>query len=220
LGYSVFAVSISATAASFDCSKAHSTNEKLICGDPDLSSSDDALARAYRAAREQTPDKAKFKKESDAAWVWRESHCSDKSCLAAWYADRISTYSPAPGAPSPQQSPPSEGAELVLYYETVDYSVMVCKTARESMVANLISHGAAIGDSQAQGEWLEKEKQSKACFALAPGRKFVTSSATPVYMRSMNNVMWAVQLLPPGDTKNPLGFAPLNEIRFIPIPTL
>jgi uncharacterized protein len=62
-------VPLAAFGASFDCSKAHSDSEKIICADPVLSAEDDELARAYRKALAQAPDKAKFKKEaSDAGW--------------------------------------------------------------------------------------------------------------------------------------------------------
>lgn len=227
----MLAVSTSAFAVSFDCSKAHSVSEKLICADPALSAADDTLAQVYRAARDRADDRAAFKRDSDAAWNWRESHCSDRACLSEWYTNRIAMYTsgskPVTNSGVPARSPTVSASTqtddtdgFTLYYETVDYSVMVCKSARDSMVANLISHGMAFGDTQEQGEWLEKQKQEKACFALAPGRKFVISAPSPVYMRSLNNVMWAIQVLPPSDRTHPLGFVPLNQIKFIPIPTL
>lgn len=122
------------------------------------------------------------------------------------------------GTADAQQSAPAP-AEPTLYYQTTDYSVMVCKTAREAVVANLISHGLSFGDTQAQGQWLAKARGEKTCMAVEPGKKFVTSPATAVYMRSLNNVKWAVQMLVPS-TGESLGYVPLDEISFLPIPTL
>lgn len=122
------------------------------------------------------------------------------------------------GTAAAQQNAPAP-KEPTLYYQTADYSVMVCRTAREAIVANLISHGLSFGDTQAQGQWLAKARGDKTCMTVEPGRKFVTSPASAVYMRSLNNVKWAVQVLVP-TTGESLGYVPLDEISFIPIPTL
>jgi uncharacterized protein len=39
-----------AEAASFDCAKAATPHEKLVCGDPALSSADEHLAASFQAA--------------------------------------------------------------------------------------------------------------------------------------------------------------------------
>jgi len=96
---------------------------------------------------------------------------------------------------------------------------MVCTKPLDSVVANQISHGLAFGDSQAHNEWLTKQRADKSCGNLEPGRRFITSPATAVYLRSVNNVAWVVQVLVP-TTKKSLGYVPLSEIRFIPIPSL
>jgi uncharacterized protein len=46
----LFAVSGTATAASFDCGEAATLVEEAICSDQQLSNADDALASAYRSA--------------------------------------------------------------------------------------------------------------------------------------------------------------------------
>jgi len=85
---------------SFDCSRARSAAEHLICGDPELSELDASLARIYREAKRTAPDKAAFAKESRDEWRRREATCTDKQCLLAWYARRrtqLTAYLPTAG---------------------------------------------------------------------------------------------------------------------------
>ena len=51
-GFSIFLLSLASGAhsASFDCQKAKSVNERLICEDAELSKLDDELAFAYKEA--------------------------------------------------------------------------------------------------------------------------------------------------------------------------
>lgn len=82
---------------SFDCAKASSTNEKLICSDAELSTLDTEVAAIYKEAKAKTADPASFKKSSVDAWKWREANCHDKACLLEWYTKRkASLSSPAP----------------------------------------------------------------------------------------------------------------------------
>ncbi len=74
--------------ASFDCKKAKSASEILICGDPELSRLDSELANIYRQAKSNSLDAGEFKDQTTAAWKWREANCRDKACLLAWYARR------------------------------------------------------------------------------------------------------------------------------------
>ena len=73
---------------SFDCAKAHSKTELLICADPELSDEDKSLARSYARGRDLAADKEAFVHDGQLAWQWREAHCSDTSCLLQWYDDR------------------------------------------------------------------------------------------------------------------------------------
>jgi uncharacterized protein len=79
----------SASAVSFNCEKAHSASEQLICSDPSLSDLDDAFASAFKAAIARSSDKAALKKAAVEEWKQREKHCHDKTCLLAWYERRI-----------------------------------------------------------------------------------------------------------------------------------
>ena len=76
-------------AASFNCAKATSPNELMICADRQLSVMDDDLAALYRAAKAAAPDAVAFKKETNDEWRKRE-RCADRDCLVAWYQRRSS----------------------------------------------------------------------------------------------------------------------------------
>ncbi len=76
------------SAASFDCAKAKSDSEKLICSDPELSRQDDELANLYRAAKSAATDRDAFKRQTIEEWKAREASCHDRQCLTDWYALR------------------------------------------------------------------------------------------------------------------------------------
>ncbi|MDR7134557.1 uncharacterized protein J2X06_001741 [Lysobacter niastensis] len=78
----------SANGASFDCKKAASMPEMLICNDDELSRLDDELGRQYIAAKAVAPDQMAFKRQSEASWKWREEKCQTKECLVHWYENR------------------------------------------------------------------------------------------------------------------------------------
>ncbi|MHC1727841.1 MAG: lysozyme inhibitor LprI family protein [Syntrophobacteraceae bacterium] len=86
-------------AAGFDCRKAASTVEKLICSDDALSKADEQLSTVYGQALASAADAAAFKKE-EINWIRTErDKCRTKECLAAAYKKRIEVLS----APSPSE---------------------------------------------------------------------------------------------------------------------
>ncbi len=79
----------SACAASFDCGKATSEVEKIICGDAALSKLDDALNEAYLKALERPDDKEQTI-QSQKWWLKNERNkCRDGQCLKKTYGTRI-----------------------------------------------------------------------------------------------------------------------------------
>jgi uncharacterized protein YecT (DUF1311 family) len=79
----------SAAAASFDCKKAKTKAEKLICATPELSRADEELAREYKAARGATKN-AKGLREAQATWLRRRRDaCADAACMLAAYKRRM-----------------------------------------------------------------------------------------------------------------------------------
>ena len=79
-------------APSFDCTKAHSATEKLICSDSELAIEDNELFDLYKQAKAKSNDPVAFKAESVDAWKARERYCHDKICLLEWYGNRKAYY--------------------------------------------------------------------------------------------------------------------------------
>lgn len=75
--------------ASFDCNKASSRIEKLICSSPDAGDADARLAVAYSAARAKSSDPAALKAD-ERNWMKSERDaCSDAECLVKVTEARI-----------------------------------------------------------------------------------------------------------------------------------
>ena len=74
--------------ASFDCSKARSDAEHLICSDAELAADDVELASIYAKAKAAAADQVAFKERTRAEWNYREQNCHDRDCLVNWYADQ------------------------------------------------------------------------------------------------------------------------------------
>lgn len=78
-------------AASFDCTKARSNAEKLICTTPALSQADDRLYEDYLQAKKATGNSPEFKHLTKQNWTLREQ-CTTTSCLAEWYTNSAYQY--------------------------------------------------------------------------------------------------------------------------------
>ena len=74
---------------SFDCSKAKSDSEHLICEDSELAARDVHLAEVVKSAKAAATDRAAFKDHLRQAWNQRERECHDKECVSKWYDDQI-----------------------------------------------------------------------------------------------------------------------------------
>jgi uncharacterized protein YfaP (DUF2135 family) len=79
-------------AAGFDCAKARSVVEKLICGDPDLNRQDERLAQLYKKLSSHlAADSVALKALQDNQKVWirtQRNPCTDVSCLKEVYQAR------------------------------------------------------------------------------------------------------------------------------------
>ena len=80
----------SVQAASFDCAKANTKVEGLICGDVELSKLDDKLNMAYKAAL-QDKQRADSIKQAQKQWMKGRNGCRDVDCLKIlWFMSRRS----------------------------------------------------------------------------------------------------------------------------------
>lgn len=82
------AMALTARAASFDCGKAKSEVEKIICADAELSSQDEELAKLYGEVIKKFPDEALLKKQQ-REWLKARNRCGDVSCVQQYYRGRI-----------------------------------------------------------------------------------------------------------------------------------
>lgn len=88
IGTTVAAPSPPSMQTSFDCTKARSDAEHIICSDPELAASDVQLAAIYGKAKAAAKDPVAFKERTRAQWNYRERECHDRECVARWYADQ------------------------------------------------------------------------------------------------------------------------------------
>jgi uncharacterized protein YecT (DUF1311 family) len=91
----LFAIAGEINAASFDCKKATSEVEKIICSDDELSRLDESLNKVYLQALKRTDIKEQTI-ESQKQWL-REvrNECQDADCLKEAYETRIWELSPS-----------------------------------------------------------------------------------------------------------------------------
>lgn len=77
------ACSTESYAASFNCSKANASYEKIICSDNILNRMDEALSNNYRAVMNSNrQQKIKdFLKQDQMAWLNKRNACSEYSCI-------------------------------------------------------------------------------------------------------------------------------------------
>ena len=89
-----------AAAQSFDCSKAQSPVEKMICGDTGLRELDEHLGRYYAAARSELGSAASCLQSDQAQWLKAtRGACRDAPCLRTAYLNRLAELDPLqPGA--------------------------------------------------------------------------------------------------------------------------
>jgi uncharacterized protein YecT (DUF1311 family) len=88
--FGLLALALPAQSASFDCAKAATKIEKLICGDDEISKLDDALSKTYQKVLERNDDKQKATKEQRQWLKEVRNACQNVECLKTAYRVRIS----------------------------------------------------------------------------------------------------------------------------------
>jgi uncharacterized protein len=89
-----------AQAASFDCGKATTNVEKLICENPKLSDLDEHMAWFYKEALKKTSFPEKLK-QAQLAWLKKRNKCQDSDCINLSYQTQFEHIDAATMAPSP-----------------------------------------------------------------------------------------------------------------------
>ena len=75
-------------AASFDCKKAYSPTEKMVCDSSTLSNLDNQMAALYSKAKSEATD-ADALRQIQLAWIVKTRGCRDEFCLEQLYKQRI-----------------------------------------------------------------------------------------------------------------------------------
>src|SRR6185436_9428473 len=84
-----------AFAQSFDCAKAQTRIEKLVCADRGVADLDEYLGRYYSAARAEIPGAASCLQADQSQWLKsKRDVCADAACLKAAYLDRLAELDP------------------------------------------------------------------------------------------------------------------------------
>jgi len=75
-------------AASFDCGKATTKVEKMICADAELSKLDEEITRKYSQAKKDLQNASWFA-EQQRLWLQHRDTCQDRGCLESSYRQRL-----------------------------------------------------------------------------------------------------------------------------------
>ncbi len=142
VGAAMFVSCLGASAASFDCSKARSKSERLVCGDPRLSALDERLAALAAAGKKRAVSPRAYQRALDAAWEVRQK-CDDIACVESWYAQRIAALSLPEAEPVPPNVSP--GAQLLVIGGELGFDIPL---TRQEFLDRYAESGAECGISQ------------------------------------------------------------------------
>lgn len=81
-------IATESSAAGFDCAKASTRSERLICSDKKLQDLDEKLTAAYRKAYSAASDKKGLKAEQ-VEWLRERDACETIDCMVGKYQSRI-----------------------------------------------------------------------------------------------------------------------------------
>jgi uncharacterized protein len=136
----IMAAAFEARAASFECAKASTAVEKLICSDAKLSVLDTRLAQAYRQAL-ATPAVAQRVKPEQRRWLAERNKCTDVACLTAAYQKRLADLvAPASAKPAarPDREPSFTAAPFVSPRIVNELSTWISDHGDQVVAINLI----------------------------------------------------------------------------------
>lgn len=141
-------LSLNAFSASFDCKRATSKVDKLICGSPQLGKLDVDLAEIYKEASQKD---ASIRQEQ-VAWLRQRNQCGDVKCLESAYEERID--------------------ELTNFIVRFDRQALAGSQEREPAAAhacdgNLLARGCPLSFLASEGLfWTEGKVAHQTCASL------------------------------------------------------
>ena len=84
----IFSVNLS-NSASFDCSKASSFNEKIVCSNPNLNKLDEEMASLYQELVKISSEALKIQQRQ---WNKEVRACKDEKCITSLYKTRVDEF--------------------------------------------------------------------------------------------------------------------------------
>lgn len=92
-------------AASFDCAKANTKVEHIICDNPEISKLDEALAQSYKDVL-QNASKANAIKQAQKQWLKQRNGCGDADCVRRAYEMQLQAITSSDNSVSSVQKKP------------------------------------------------------------------------------------------------------------------
>jgi len=129
-----------ACAASYDCDKASTKVEKMICTDPELSKMDEKLGSSYHDALKTVSNPFALRLQQ-RKWMKLRNQCTDKSCLEAAYQGRIDEII----AIAKEKRVPALHAADQTYALLMSKNDKMCNYMRNLMEADLHQIGRGYG---------------------------------------------------------------------------
>lgn len=175
LGLTLFAAGVAAPAASFDCGKASTDVEKLICADSQVSALDGELAQAYQNALAGSASPAALK-AAQKSWLAKvRNPCKDSACLIRAYQQRIKALGNAkPSASSPTGftgTYENKAAEVKVQHLAADrikFAILASYKMNTGEASGEASGEAALAGNAAVYE--NREEDCKLAFKFSPGK--------------------------------------------------
>ena len=144
------ALPMAGLAASFDCTKATSNVEQLICKDAELSTLDEHLAQHYAAARQMLADAGACLQTQQRSWLQAaRSACKDAACLKQVYLERLAELSPLQAGATMLRDralPPVPALEWVIPPAKDTVAAPARRDARPLVVRGALVNDVAQGD--------------------------------------------------------------------------
>lgn len=132
-------VALPVQAVSFDCAKARTKVEKLICGDAELSRLDEDLSKTYQQTLERSDDKQKLTDEQ-RQWLKRRNVCTDAVCVKRAYEGRLKELS-SKGSHDPVNNKDDKTANTHPYILVMSKDNELCKSMLNLYNTDMNTHG-------------------------------------------------------------------------------
>jgi uncharacterized protein len=100
--------------ASFDCNKASTRSEKIICSDSKLSSADERLAKVYKEALAASADKEALRHEQKEWLASERDVCATVACMLDAYLARIGQLEKIPGGAATASNSTTRAAPILV----------------------------------------------------------------------------------------------------------